>query len=172
MIMTKSCSNNSPSGFVGHWRDWHRGHGCDRDDGKPRSDAAITEIAQLAANAATGYLTDAELSFLRARTTSGDTILVRALDELKARRAGTAADYFRQGAKEGAGRAIEDERVVTRTFRVLPADVERFPALSGLYEVSILMPESEHTQNCGQCGWSGTDADFHACPGLPGESTF
>ncbi len=32
-------------------------------------------------------LTDAELRFVRGRTTSGDTLLVRALDELAARRA-------------------------------------------------------------------------------------
>ena len=81
-----TCNNNSPSWFVGHWREWHRGHGCDRDDGKPRSETATTEISQHAANESTGFLTDAELRFLRARTTSGDTMLVRALDELTARR--------------------------------------------------------------------------------------
>lgn len=84
----KSCTNNTPPGFVGHWREWHRGHGCDKDDGKPRSDDAKTEIAQMGANASTGYLTDAELRFLRAATTSGDTLRVRALDELSARRGG------------------------------------------------------------------------------------
>lgn len=84
--MTRPCTNNSPPWFVGHWRDWHRGHGCECDDGKSRSEAAATEIAQHAANAATGFLTDAELHFLRARTTSGDTMLVRALDELAVRR--------------------------------------------------------------------------------------
>lgn len=91
--MTKppSCTNNTPPGFVGHWKDWHRGHGCDKDDNKPRSAAATTEIAQIAENADTGYLTDAELSFLRASTTSGSTLLVRALDELAARRAAAAA---------------------------------------------------------------------------------
>lgn len=82
----KPCVNSTPPWFVGHWKDWHRGHGCAQDDGKPRSDVAATEIAQHAANAHTGFLTDAELSFLRARTTSGDTLLVRALDELKTRR--------------------------------------------------------------------------------------
>jgi hypothetical protein len=81
------CSSGTPSWFTGHWRDWHRGHGCDRDDGKPRSEAAVTEVAQHEANGDTGYLTDAELSFLRARTTSGDELLVRALDELRDRRA-------------------------------------------------------------------------------------
>lgn len=84
--MTKSCTDHTPPSFVGHWREWHRGHGCDKDDGKPRSAAATTEIAQIAANAGTGFLTDAELSFLRAATTSGNTLLVRALDELTARR--------------------------------------------------------------------------------------
>lgn len=82
----RSCTDHTPPSFVGHWREWHRGHGCDKDDGKPRSDAATTEIAQIAENAGTGFLTDAELSFLRAATTSGNTLLVRALDELTARR--------------------------------------------------------------------------------------
>jgi hypothetical protein len=81
------CSNHTPPGFVGRWRDWHRGHGCDKDDGKPRSDAAKIEIQQLAENAENGFLTDAELAFLRGSTTSGNTLLVRALDELRARRA-------------------------------------------------------------------------------------
>jgi len=83
----RSCTDHTPPSFVGHWREWHRGHGCDKDDGKPRSDAATTEIVQITENADTGFLTDAELSFLRAATTSGNTLLVRALDELKARRA-------------------------------------------------------------------------------------
>ena len=81
------CTDHTPSWFVGHWRDWHRGHGCNKDDGKPRSDAGINEIEQHAANTATGFLTDAELRFLRASTTSGNDLLVRALDELAARRA-------------------------------------------------------------------------------------
>jgi hypothetical protein len=84
--LPQACTNHSPSWFVGHWRDWHRGHGCDKDDGKPRSDAAANEVAQHEAHTTTGYLTDAELSFLRASTTSGDTLLVRALDELAVRR--------------------------------------------------------------------------------------
>jgi len=83
---TAPCSDNSPSWFTGHWRDWHRGHGCDRDDGKPRSETAIAEVAQHEANTAAGYLTDAELRFLRASTTSGNDLLVRALDELATRR--------------------------------------------------------------------------------------
>jgi len=84
--LTQACTDHTPSWFVGHWRDWHRGHGCDKD-GKPRSDAAKTEITQHAANADTGFLTDAELRFLRASTTSGNELLVRALNELAARRA-------------------------------------------------------------------------------------
>lgn len=83
----KSCGNWAPSWFVGHWKDWHRGHGCGQDDGKPQSEAATAEIEQHAANADTGFLSDAELSFLRSSTTSGNTLLVRALDELTARRA-------------------------------------------------------------------------------------
>lgn len=36
---TKPCDDLTPRWFAGHWRDWHRGHGCDKDDGKPLSDA-------------------------------------------------------------------------------------------------------------------------------------
>jgi hypothetical protein len=86
-MTAKTCTNLSPSWFTGRWQDWHRGHGCDRDDGQLRSENATIEIAQHEANRDTCYLTDAELRLLRARTTSGDTLLVRALDELKARRA-------------------------------------------------------------------------------------
>ena len=39
------CLNNSPSWFTGRWRDWHRGHGCDKDDGEPRTAEAEREIA-------------------------------------------------------------------------------------------------------------------------------
>ena len=30
----------------------------------------------------------------------------------------------------------------------------------------IVLADAEplHTQHCGQCGWSGTENDFHACP--------
>jgi len=84
--LDKPCSSPTPPWFTGHWKDWHRGHGCKQDDGKPRSDAATTEIAQHEANRDTGYLTDAELRFLRASTTSGNELLCRALDELAARR--------------------------------------------------------------------------------------
>jgi hypothetical protein len=85
--MKKNCSDNTPAWFIGHWRDWHRGHGCHQDDGLARSAEAIAEISQHHANRDTGHLTDAELAHLRARTTSGDTLLVRALDELRTRRA-------------------------------------------------------------------------------------
>lgn len=87
----ESCADNTPPWFVGHWRDWHRGHGCDRDDGKPRSEAAKVEIAQHAANTDSGHLTDAELGYLRAATSSGNELLCRALDELTARRQSTKA---------------------------------------------------------------------------------
>ena len=85
----KPCTNFTPSWFVGHWREWHRGHGCEQDDGKPRSDTATAEIAQRDAHTRVDskYLTDAELRFLRASTTSGNDLLIRALDELAARRA-------------------------------------------------------------------------------------
>lgn len=46
--------NYTAAWFTGHWRDWHRGHGCDRDDGKPRSEGAKTEIDQHTANEDTG----------------------------------------------------------------------------------------------------------------------
>jgi hypothetical protein len=121
----KKCSNITPSWFTGRWRDWHRGHGCCQDDGKDRSNAAVIEIEQHKQHAASGYLTDAELCFLRASTSSGNDLLVRALDELKARRA-----------------AEEPE------------------------------PKSEPEHSCGQCGYSGAEDDFHACPGLPGENIF
>jgi hypothetical protein len=39
------CINYSPPWFKGHWRDWHRGHGCHLDDGKPRRAHAVAEIA-------------------------------------------------------------------------------------------------------------------------------
>ena len=38
------CSNMSPPWFTGRWRDWHRGHGCDKDDGKPRAPWAQADI--------------------------------------------------------------------------------------------------------------------------------
>lgn len=84
--LNETCGDHTPRWFVGHWREWHRGHGCDKDDGKPRSIVATTEIEQHAENADTGFLTDAELGFLRASTTSGNELLVRALDELAVRR--------------------------------------------------------------------------------------
>lgn len=38
------CLNNSPPWFSGRWRDWHRGHGCDKDDGRPRTAEGAIEI--------------------------------------------------------------------------------------------------------------------------------
>lgn len=40
----KTCVDNVPRWFTRHWRDWHRGHGCDKDDGKPRTPEAQAEI--------------------------------------------------------------------------------------------------------------------------------
>jgi len=40
----KNCPNNAPRWFSGHWRDWHRGHGCHKDDGKARNQVAQQEI--------------------------------------------------------------------------------------------------------------------------------
>lgn len=39
------CKNTSPPWFKGRWRDWHRGHGCNLDDGRPRSPWGAEEIA-------------------------------------------------------------------------------------------------------------------------------
>lgn len=39
------CTNMSPPGFTGRWQDWHRGHGCDKDDGKPSTPDGAAEIA-------------------------------------------------------------------------------------------------------------------------------
>jgi hypothetical protein len=38
------CTNFSPPWFSGRWVDWHRSHGCDLDDGKPRSAEGAAEI--------------------------------------------------------------------------------------------------------------------------------
>lgn len=43
--MKPRCNDWSPPWFRGAWRDWHRGHGCHLDDGKPRSQAGVDEIA-------------------------------------------------------------------------------------------------------------------------------
>lgn len=37
----RRCEDVTPAGFSGHWREWHRGHGCHLDDGKG-SDKAMT----------------------------------------------------------------------------------------------------------------------------------
>lgn len=86
----KPCTNPCPSWFTGHWRDWHRGHGCAQDDGNPRSPAARTEIDQHAWSP--NRITDAQVAMLRARTTSGDTEMCKALDELKRLRAACSID--------------------------------------------------------------------------------
>lgn len=35
----RQCPEGTPRGFAGHWKEWHRGHGCNRDDGRSRSPA-------------------------------------------------------------------------------------------------------------------------------------
>lgn len=85
-MTAKPCAENTPPWFTSHWRDWHRGHGCDRDDGRSRSEDAVVEIAQHKVNVDTGFLTDAELRMLRAATSSGNELLMQALDELAVRR--------------------------------------------------------------------------------------
>ena len=110
-INAKPCPSGTPSWFTGHWRDWHRGHGCDRDDGKPRSEAAVAEIVQHEADKSSGHLTDAELIFLRARTTSGDALLVRALAELAERRARDSKPPARVAAEGPASQPLPATRI-------------------------------------------------------------
>lgn len=43
-VITPSCIDDSPRWFTGRWRDWHRGHRCHQDDGKPRSPEGQLEI--------------------------------------------------------------------------------------------------------------------------------
>ena len=38
------CTDFAPAWFTGRWRDWHRGHGCDLDDGAPRTAEGTAEI--------------------------------------------------------------------------------------------------------------------------------
>lgn len=38
------CRDNSPPWFAGRIRDWHRGHGCQNDDGRPRTPEGAAEI--------------------------------------------------------------------------------------------------------------------------------
>ena len=60
--MSDPCTNQTPRWFTGHWREWHRGHGCDIDDGKPRSSDAVAEITKHEAppDRSTGFLTSVE----------------------------------------------------------------------------------------------------------------
>lgn len=39
-----TCENNSPAGWTDHWREWHRGHGCDKDPDAGR--AAVLSRSQ------------------------------------------------------------------------------------------------------------------------------
>jgi hypothetical protein len=38
------CRDLSPPWFTGRWRDWHRGHGCGKDDGRQRTPEGQAEI--------------------------------------------------------------------------------------------------------------------------------
>lgn len=40
-----ACPLHSMPWFAGRWQDWHRGHGCNKDDGKPRTPEGEAEIA-------------------------------------------------------------------------------------------------------------------------------
>lgn len=135
-----SCSDDTPRWFTGRWRDWHRGHGCDKDDGNPRSIEAVVEIDQHAANIGTGYLTDAELSYLRARTTSGDTLLVRAFDELRARRAEVRAQgQQRRHCMSPSHYDTELERLGDTYRAAMEADITSVKdAIAGASESSII----------------------------------
>jgi hypothetical protein len=57
------CTNYAPIGFTGHWRDWHRGHGCDLDDGTSSlpGQSEDTEIV----NALTAICREADRNFER-----------------------------------------------------------------------------------------------------------
>lgn len=39
-----SCQDRAPAGYTGHWRDWHRGHGCNLDP--DRAAAIVTDAAR------------------------------------------------------------------------------------------------------------------------------
>lgn len=43
-VRAERCAKWSEPWFKGSWRDWHRGHGCNLDDGKQRTEAAQQEI--------------------------------------------------------------------------------------------------------------------------------
>ena len=64
------CSNSPPPWFVGHWRDWHRGHGCDLGDGKPGSEVTSAGVVQPATRKTAAPLNE---------------LVVRTYDALKAR---------------------------------------------------------------------------------------
>jgi hypothetical protein len=137
--MTKTCADHTPSWFTGHWRDWHRGHGCYQDDGKDRSNAAVMEIEQHKANERSGFLTDAELSVLRARTTSGDELLVRAIEELKERRSAQRdARQARRDARQTtvfewcvAAFGVDQANIAQRALRLLEEAIEVYQAAGG-----------------------------------------
>jgi hypothetical protein len=43
--LRKECGDNSPEWWTGRWQDWHRGHGCGKDDGKPCTPEGVAEFA-------------------------------------------------------------------------------------------------------------------------------
>jgi len=45
-VSGERCQNMSPGWFTGRWRDWHRGHGCELDDGEPVSANGAAMIAK------------------------------------------------------------------------------------------------------------------------------
>lgn len=40
------CRDFVPALFRFHWREWHRGHGCELDDGEPQSEEVAAAIAE------------------------------------------------------------------------------------------------------------------------------
>jgi hypothetical protein len=175
MLGDKTCTDRSPPWFVGHWRDWHRGHGCDQDDGKPRSEKAQTEIAQHEASEASGILTDAELRYLCAATTSGDTLLVRALVELTARRAGTAPEReLRRELDETAQALVEALDLFDRSWcpehghAPRPEVFERVAELRKKLVLDVTEDIDATAVECPTCGawvgWAckGADYGYHA----------
>lgn len=56
----------------------------------------------------------------------------------------------------------------------LPIDMGALISSDGPEPIGLLRIWHEvkgaHTRHCTDCGWSGTDEDFHSCPGRPGEN--
>lgn len=40
--MPPRCQNTCPPEWTEHWREWHRGHGCDKDPAVPKQHWAVS----------------------------------------------------------------------------------------------------------------------------------